>query len=683
MTPSLLARVCWATALTVFLWIGSANGAPHLNGKPEPGIAGVGPRIQHRLSRGQPGPRLAVSYPATLRLLFLRVDFQPDADPQTTGDGTWLDPAYAFGTPIGSDYWVTKNQTDLANYYREASSGLLDLQITVSAAVYRLANAMSYYGGDSAASVETLAYDSILAANADIDFSQYDAILIVHAGVGEETDTAGDTPRDIWSLYYTDTVINPNTFSTTPLVVDGVTITEVLLMPQTGVQDGNIVDPLGVYAHEFGHWLGLPDLYATGGFIYPDWDGIGAWGLMGSGLYNRATAAAPFGSSPAHPMAWCKAYLGWATVTAYAAGTDPGSLSLPGIQSQPDVKKIPASTTESRQYLLLENRRRVGFDQGLPGEGLLVWLIDEQVIQGRITSNTLNANRYRPGVALIEADGDQALKLVEAGCGAGGACDDGSAGDPFPGTAGNTALTPAAVPSSMPYTDSGSANITNISSDAQGNINLRIGFGPATTVTVSGEWQCGGAVLNWTTTPVVDAAFYRVYKNGNLLAEVSGGPYVDATAAAGDSYTVAAVDATGDLTASAWTAPAQIGVVCGSSDSRCFIATAAYGSAQAPYVGLLRAFRDRYLLTHAAGRMAVAVYYRVSPPVADLVREHVVLRWAVRVALVPALAFAWLLVSTGVGFKVGAFAALVSLLGLPLYRRRFGGELRPTPRSRN
>ncbi|MDP2167899.1 MAG: S8 family serine peptidase [Thermodesulfovibrionales bacterium] len=73
----------------------------------------------------------------------------------------------------------------------------------------------------------------------------------------------------------------------------------------------------------------------------------------------------------------------------------------------------------------------------------------------------------------------------------------------------------------------------------------------------------------------------------------------------------------------------------GGGGGRCFIATAAYGSYLDPNVKVLRDFRDNYLLTNPAGRAFVRLYYRTSPPVADYIREHEILRLIARAGLAP------------------------------------------------
>jgi len=67
----------------------------------------------------------------------------------------------------------------------------------------------------------------------------------------------------------------------------------------------------------------------------------------------------------------------------------------------------------------------------------------------------------------------------------------------------------------------------------------------------------------------------------------------------------------------------------------CFIATAAYGSYMHPYVKELRGFRDNVLLHSDMGQRFVALYYRYSPPIADVIAENVVLRTMTRMLLTP------------------------------------------------
>jgi parallel beta-helix repeat protein len=73
--------------------------------------------------------------------------------------------------------------------------------------------------------------------------------------------------------------------------------------------------------------------------------------------------------------------------------------------------------------------------------------------------------------------------------------------------------------------------------------------------------------------------------------------------------------------------------------SPCFIATAAYGTALHGDIDVLRDFRDEYLMPNPAGRTFVKIYYNVSPPIADVIRENKGLRTIVREGLVKPLVY--------------------------------------------
>lgn len=83
----------------------------------------------------------------------------------------------------------------------------------------------------------------------------------------------------------------------------------------------------------------------------------------------------------------------------------------------------------------------------------------------------------------------------------------------------------------------------------------------------------------------------------------------------------------------------------GGGGGGCFIATAAFGTPMANEVRYLRAFRNEYLLTNAVGRTLVSWYYKLSPPVAEFLRNHDGARALVRAALIPHVELSRALVS--------------------------------------
>jgi chitodextrinase len=160
----------------------------------------------------------------------------------------------------------------------------------------------------------------------------------------------------------------------------------------------------------------------------------------------------------------------------------------------------------------------------------------------------------------------------------------------------------------------------------------------------------------------------------NLGPEETSSPYSlswDTTGTANGSHLLTAVarDAAGNTTTSSGVSVevsnnsggggssggGSAGSSGGGGGGGCFIATAAYGSALAPQVVFLQAFRDRYLMSTPAGRAFVQWYYRTSPPIAEKIRQSPGLRVLVQGGLWPLVGIVWLILHPwmGVGLLVG------------------------------
>ena len=110
----------------------------------------------------------------------------------------------------------------------------------------------------------------------------------------------------------------------------------------------------------------------------------------------------------------------------------------------------------------------------------------------------------------------------------------------------------------------------------------------------------------------------------------------------------------------------------GGGGGGCFIASAAFGSALQPQVMLLKEFRDQCLLPNRPGELFVRIYYRYSPPIADFIAQHDVLRMMVRLALCPLIGFSYLAMHAGylLVFSILFLVTAVFLLSIRQKRAR-------------
>jgi M6 family metalloprotease-like protein len=190
---------------------------------------------------------------------------------------------------------------------------------------------------------------------------------------------------------------------------------------------------IGTIAHETGHAFGLPDLYDTNPNDGSS-EGIGEWGLMGSGNYARAY-------SPASFEAWSLTEMGWVDVDTLTASQ---TVTVNPVQTSDTVFYVPLAGTD--EYLLLENRdsllsdtaqMNAAFSSRKKSPGLLIWHIDQSIVQSGGDINTGGVH----GVALEQADGLNQLRLTSGG-------NRGDTGDPYPGSTVNRTWTLGSNPSS-------------------------------------------------------------------------------------------------------------------------------------------------------------------------------------------------------------------------------------------
>ena len=278
----------------------------------------------------------------------------------------------------------------LSDYYREISYG----QFTFDGDVVNIGNLSSndtiYEAGVNGLSSAPFTYvnEALNLADANIDFSVYDndgpdgipnsgdddgivdLVALVHPETGGECGN-GNLWSHRWNYASANSVANgtPALFSTNDAAAGGgfIRINDYTIMP--AVSCGGTLIEIGVFCHEFGHALGLPDLYGTGGSSN---EGCGHFCLMASGNWNSP-------SSPAHMSAWCRAEMGW--IEPQLVIGDFSNLSIPAIETTPFALKIK-NDPDSSEYLLIENRQPLGFDQNLWGCGLAIWHVDPSVSTG-------------------------------------------------------------------------------------------------------------------------------------------------------------------------------------------------------------------------------------------------------------------------------------------------------------
>jgi immune inhibitor A len=297
-----------------------------------------------------------------LRLLVVRAAFP---DRPLTQDATYF---------LGSASSLIDR---LVDYYAEVSAGRFRIVPYLGETVVTLTRPRASYAQRTAVlAIEALGgFERQATSEADRRaLRESQAVVVFFPGPGKESSMLDRDTPDPWSNFL-------------DMAAPVAGFTEVVVV---AADQAPPFSTFGVLCHEFGHLLGLPELYAPGGAMH---EGIGKWGLMGQGTWVEK------GTQPPHLDAWSKLRLGWVDVVTVDRTTP--AVRVPAVRDEPLVVKIPAVPAKPGEYYLLENRRREGYDAALPGEGMLVWHVDETV-GGFRSAQSDPAHKL---LHLVEADG--------------------------------------------------------------------------------------------------------------------------------------------------------------------------------------------------------------------------------------------------------------------------------------
>ena len=353
---------------------------------------------------------------------------------------------------------------------------------------------------------------SIANAQHAVDFTQYDHdkdgyvdfVYLIYAGKGEADGGAANTiwPHS-WDVYSA-AVSGYASFNESQYYAratfDGKRVLNYACSGElsgAGARTG-----IGTIAHEFGHVIGLPDLYDIDyGQNYEDEATPGAWHIMDGGSYNNG------GKTPPNYTIYDKYFLGWKTpinpgataqnLSLKAAGTD----GYNAYQITTSGNSLLAATSTTTAYYI-ENRQQSGWDRYLPGHGLVIWKImyDQSVWNDNAPNATPGTIRY----AVVSASG-ATTKI-------------GTAADPFPGTQRKTEWRGVNGKPLLNITEkNGIISLSYIEEADESICSYEVVYENATVSSESGEIAKGGT-LTLTVTPhsgyVLDNTMIEVDQNG-------------------------------------------------------------------------------------------------------------------------------------------------------------------------
>jgi M6 family metalloprotease-like protein len=311
----------------------------------------------------------------------------------------------------------------MADYYSEVSYGLFTVGGGAVAPWTTLAQNDTYYEGSGNgvgldSRIDEAIIEALDAQDPGIDFSQFDNdgpdgtpnsgdddgyvdfTMFLSPDAGGECQTNNNIWSHAWFLSeWTGSYYETDDASVAP-GVPNVRVDRYFVSAGLGCGGGQ--NGMGLTAHEFGHALGIKDLYDT---TNQNSAGLGWWCLMAAGNWNTP-------DSPAHMCAWTKERLGW--LSYFNATQNEEQLCLPPVETNPVAVRMWTNGAITPEYFVVENRQKIGFDQDLAGPGLVIYHVDEDVYDANEADNTVNGDEAHKAIDVECADATTAGHVANA-----------------------------------------------------------------------------------------------------------------------------------------------------------------------------------------------------------------------------------------------------------------------------
>ena len=254
---------------------------------------------------------------------------------------TWQEALFSHGTYTRTNPTGQEVYGSLRDFYQEQSYGQLKVEGKVFSYLEVGKKRPAYATGNRTVFLHE-ALDRLLARAGKEALREFDGLVFVYAGERVQSAVRG-------SLYWPHRATLTYNGRRWPYFI----------CPEGGSR----MTTISVFCHEFGHMLGLPDLYARPDV--PGMAGLGLWCTMSNQVGN---------GRPQHFCAWSKDRLGWLRPTVLDPAVKQKLILAPIENSRRECFKVLVRPDGS-EYLLLENRCKKGFDQSLPAEGLLIYRV--------------------------------------------------------------------------------------------------------------------------------------------------------------------------------------------------------------------------------------------------------------------------------------------------------------------